>query len=70
MKHKANSMAANTSKLKEVWYVDSKASNHMTNHENWFSYVEKLEQSGVIKTSDNTLHPIKHIGDIPLSYVG
>ena len=28
-------------------YVDSRASNHMTNHEEYVSYLEKPEQSGV-----------------------
>ena len=46
MKHKANSMLVNTSKHNEVWYVDSRASNHMTSHEEWFSYLEKPEQPG------------------------
>ena len=32
MKDKANSMEASTSKQKEVWYINSGASNHMTNH--------------------------------------
>ena len=42
----------------------------MMSHEEWFSYLEKLEQSGVVKTGDNTLHPIAHVGEIPLSHVG
>ena len=46
MKHKVNSMAVNTSKPNEVWYIDSKASSHMTSHEEWFSYLEKLEKQG------------------------
>ena len=43
MKHKANSMATNILKPNEVWYVDSEASNHMTNHDEWFSCLEKPE---------------------------
>ena len=39
MKHKANWMKSSTSKLNELWYVDSGASNHMTSHEVWFSYL-------------------------------
>ena len=35
MKHKTNSMEVSTSKPNEVWYVNSGASNHMTNHEEW-----------------------------------
>ena len=48
MKHKANSMAVNTLKSNEVLYVDSGASNHMTSHEEWFSYLEKPEKQGVV----------------------
>ena len=67
MKHKVNSMKM---KPNEMWYVDSGVSNHMTNHEEWFSHLEKPKQSGVVETSDDTSHPIEHIGDVPLSHVG
>ena len=70
MKHKANSMAVNTSKSSEVWYVDSGASNHMTSHEEWFSYLEKPESRGVVETGDDTPHTIEHVGEVPLSHVG
>ena len=56
MKHKVNLMVVNTSKLNEVWYVDSGASNHMTSHKEWFSYLEKPEQLGVVETCDDTPH--------------
>ena len=49
MKHKENLMKNITSKLSEVWYVDFGASNHMMSHEEWFSYLEKLEQLRVVK---------------------
>ena len=58
MKHKVNLMVVNTSKLNEVWYVDSGASNYMTSHEEWFSYLEKPEQPGVVKTGDDTHIPL------------
>ena len=63
-------MVMNTSKSSDVWYVDSRASNHMMNHVEWFSSLEKPEQLGVVETSNNTLHPIKHVGDLLLSHVG
>ena len=69
MKHKANQMGVRTTKLEEVWYIDSEASNHMMNHVEWFSSMEKLEQPGVVKIGHNTVHPIKHVGDVPLSHV-
>ena len=52
-------------KPNEVWYVDFGASNHMTDRKKWFSTLEKLQQSGVIETSDDTPHSIEHIGDVP-----
>ena len=58
MRHKANSMVVNTSKPNEVWYVDFGVSNHMMNHEEWFSYLEKLQQPRVVETRDDTPHPI------------
>ena len=70
MKHKTNSMAVNNSKPNKVWYVDSGASNHMTNHKEWFSYLEKLEKQGVVETGDDTPRSIEHVGQVPLSHVG
>ena len=54
MKHKANSMVVNTSKPNEVSYVDSGVSNHMISHEEFFSYLEKLEQPRVVETKPVT----------------
>ena len=42
----------------------------MKSHEEWFSYLEKSEQRGVVKTGDDTPHPIEHVGKVPLSHVG
>ena len=70
MKHKANSMTLNTSKPNAVWYVNSGASNHMTSHEEWFSYLEKPESRRVVETGDDTPHTIEHVGEVPLSHVG
>ena len=63
-------MKQTTPKLDEVWYVDSGASNHVTSHKEWFSYLEKLMQSGVVATRDDTLHLIANDGEFPLSHVG
>ena len=63
MKHKANSMAVNTSMSNEVWYVDFEASNHMTSH-------EEASKQGVVKTGEDTPHAIKHFGDVPFNHVG
>ena len=54
-KHEANSMKQTTPKPDEVWYVDSDASNHMTSHKEWFSYLEKPMQPGVSQP-EMTLH--------------
>ena len=62
-------MKESTSKLNEVWYVDSGASNHMTSHEEWFSSLEKLENLGVVETGDDTPDTIEHVREVPLSHV-
>ena len=62
-------MAVNTSKLKEVWYIDSGASNHMTSHEVWFLYLKKSEQLGVLETGDDTPHTNEHVGEVLLDHV-
>ena len=67
MKHTNNSMKASTSNPNEVWYVDSGASKHMTTHKEWFSYLEKPEQPGVVKTGDDTPHTIEHVGEVPFN---
>ena len=69
MKDKANWMKASTLKLNEVPYINSGASNHMTSHEDWLSYLEKPEQSGVIENGDDTAHTIEHVGKAPLNHV-
>ena len=62
-------MAMNNSKSNEVWYVDSRVSNHMTSHKEWFSYLEKPKKQGVVETGDDTPHTIEHVGEVPLSHV-
>ena len=70
MKHKANLMKTSTSKPNEVWYVDSGVSNHMTSHAEWFAYLEKPEQLGVVKNRRPHLHTIEHTKEVPLNHVG
>ena len=60
-RHEENSIKKTTPKSDEVWYVDSGASNHMTSHKEWFSYLEKLEQPGVVATGDDTPHLIMYM---------
>ena len=50
--------------------MDSKASNHMMNHKDWFFFLEKPEKPGEVETRDDTPHPIEHIRDVPLRHVG
>ena len=69
-RHEENSMKHTTPRSEEVWYVDSGASNHMKSHKEWFSYLEKPMQPGVVTTGDNTPHPIMNVGEVPLSHVG
>ena len=42
----------------------------MTSQKEWFSYLEKLMQLGVVATGDDTPHPIVNVGEVPLSHVG
>ena len=42
----------------------------MTSHKEWFSYLEKLMQSGVVATGDDTPHPIANVREVLLSHVG
>jgi hypothetical protein len=62
----ANSMIGGVLK-KNVWYVDSGASNHMTSHEEWFRNIKDLKTLGFVETSDDTTHPITQINKVPLS---
>ena len=70
MRHEANSMKKTSPKSDEVWYVDSGTSNHMMSHKEWFSYLEKPGQPGVVETGDDTPHPIEHVGEVCLSHIG
>jgi hypothetical protein len=50
-----------------VWYVDSKASNHMISDGEWFRDAKELKTPGFVETGDDTTHPIRQIGKVPLS---
>jgi hypothetical protein len=69
-RHEANSMKRNAPSSEEVWYLDSGASNHITHRKEWFSYLEKPKNPGVVLTGDGTPHPIANVGEVPLSCVG
>ena len=74
MRHRANSMtaskSAHTSNSKDVWFVDSGASHHMTSHEEWFRDLRTPDRPGFIETGDDTTHPIRHIGNVPFGKEG
>ena len=59
-------MAHDTNKC-DGRYVDSRASNHMRIHKNWFNKLHELEKPGYVKIGDGTLHPSNHVGKVPLS---
>ena len=42
----------------------------MMSHKEWFSYLEKPMQLGVVTTRDDTPHPFVNVGEVPLSHVG
>jgi hypothetical protein len=66
MQHMATSMIGGVLD-NNVWYVDSKASTHMTSHGEWFKDTKDLKTLGFMETSDDTTHPITQIGKVPLS---
>jgi len=47
--------------------VDSKASNHMTSHGEWFRDTKDLKTLRFVEISDDTTHPITQIGKVSLS---
>jgi hypothetical protein len=52
-KHMANSMIGGVSDS-NVWYVDSRASNHMTSHGEWFRDTKDLKTPGFVESDDDT----------------
>ena len=74
IRHRANSMSTsgliNTSKSKDVWFVDSSTSNHMTSHQEWFWDLWELDRPGYVKTGDDTTHPIRHVENISIGKNG
>ncbi len=57
MQHMANSMIGGVSD-NNVWYVDSKASNHMISDGEWFRDAKELKTPGFVETGDDTTHPL------------
>ncbi len=47
--------------------MDSRASNHMTNHGEWFRDTKDLKTPRFVETSDDITHPITQIDKVPLS---
>ncbi len=50
-----------------VWYVDSRYSNHMTNHGEQFRDTKDLKTPRFVEIGDDTTHRITQIGKVPLS---
>ena len=61
------SATAHDATTKNVWYVDSCASNHMTCHHNWFGKMKEPSKPGYVETCEDTMHPIERVGNVPLS---
>jgi hypothetical protein len=62
----ANSMIGGVSN-NNVWYVNFRASNHMTSHGKWFKDTRDLKILGFVETHDDTTHPITQISKVPFS---
>ena len=67
MHHTVNSMTENALDCKNVWFVYSGASNHMTSHGEWFSDVRNQKKPSYVETGDDTAHPISQVGKVPLA---
>ena len=67
MQHMVNSMIDNAIDSKNVWFVDSGVSNHMTSHGEWFNDVRNLKRLVYVETSGDTAHPIAQFGKVPLA---
>ena len=74
MRHRANSMSASTStnasNPEDLRFVDSGASNHMISHQEWFHDLREPYRSGYVGTRDDTIHPIRHVGNAPFRKKG
>ncbi len=57
MQHMANSIIRSVSN-NNVWSVDSKVSNHMTSHGEWFKDTRDLKTPRFVEIGDDTTHPI------------
>jgi hypothetical protein len=55
VQHMLNTVATNVStNADNVWYVDSRAFNHMTYHGEWFRDVKNLEKPGYVEMGDDS----------------
>ena len=74
IRHREKFMSASTltsaSNLEDVWFVDSRASNHMTPHQEWFQDLRVPDRPGYVETGDDTTHPIWHVGNVPFGKEG
>ena len=62
MQHVLNLVSDNVSKCgTNVWYVDSGALNHMTNHGEWFQDIHDPKRQDYVETRDRIAHPIAHV---------
>ena len=47
--------------------MDLDSSNHMTSHGEWFKDMKTLQNPGYVEIGDDTMHPIAHTGNVPLT---
>ena len=52
---------------RNVWFVDPSASNHMTSHGEWCSDVKNSKKLVYVEIGDDAMHPIAHVGKMPLA---
>ena len=66
MQHMLSLVMRGEASCSNDWHVDSGASNHVTNHAEWFREMQNLERLSYVEIANDTAHPIAHIGKVPL----
>jgi len=66
MAHMANPMIGGVLN-NNVWYVDCRTSNQITNHGEWFKEIVNLKTLKFVEIGDDNTHPITQIDKVSLS---
>ena len=56
MQHQVNTMTTRTYQPDDDWFVDSRASNHIRSHQEWFMNLREHERPSMVETGDDSTH--------------